>query len=46
VAACLAEGAGPSRERAERIFSESWDARVEEIRAYVGEAMLKAGRSL
>ncbi len=43
---CLAEGPGPSRERAERIFHESWDARVEEIRAHVGEAMLKAGRSL
>lgn len=43
---CLAEGAGPSRERAERIFHESWDARVEEIRSHVGEALLKAGRSL
>ena len=43
---CLAEGAGPSRERAERIFHESWDARVEEIRTHVGEALLKAGRSL
>ncbi|MDY7230723.1 spore coat polysaccharide biosynthesis glycosyltransferase ExoP [Hyalangium rubrum] len=43
---CLAEGAGPSRERAERIFHESWDARVEEIRTHVGEAMLKAGRGL
>lgn len=43
---CLAEGGGPSRERAERIFHESWDARVEEIRAHVGEAMLKAGRGL
>jgi glycosyltransferase involved in cell wall biosynthesis len=43
---CLAEGPGPSRERAERIFHESWDARVEEIRGFVGEAMLKAGRGL
>lgn len=43
---CLSEGTGPSRERAERIFHESWDARVEEIRTHVGEAMLKAGRSL
>jgi glycosyltransferase involved in cell wall biosynthesis len=43
---CLAEGAGPNRERAERIFHESWDARVEEIRTHVGEALLKAGRSL
>jgi glycosyltransferase involved in cell wall biosynthesis len=43
---CLVEGPGPSRERAERIFHESWDARVEEIRGHVGEAMLKAGRGL
>jgi glycosyltransferase involved in cell wall biosynthesis len=43
---CLAEGAGPSRQRAERIFSESWDARVEEIREHVGAAMLRAGREL
>lgn len=43
---CLAEGPGPSRERAERIFHESWDARVDEIRSHVGEALLKAGRSL
>jgi glycosyltransferase involved in cell wall biosynthesis len=43
---CLAEGPGPSRERAERIFHESWDARVEEIRGFVGEAMLRAGRGL
>lgn len=43
---CLAEGAGPTLERAERIFHESWDARVEEIRGHVGEAMLKAGRGL
>ncbi|OJH37094.1 glycosyltransferase [Cystobacter ferrugineus] len=43
---CLAEGAGPSRERAERIRHESWEAKVEEIRQYVGEAMVKAGRGL
>jgi len=43
---CLAEGGGPTLERAERIFHESWDARVEEIRTHVGEALLKAGRSL
>ena len=43
---CLAEGAGPRRERAERIYSESWDARVEEIRQHVGAAMLKAGKQL
>jgi glycosyltransferase involved in cell wall biosynthesis len=43
---CLAEGKGPHRERAERIFHESWDARVEEIRTHVGEAMLRAGRGL
>jgi glycosyltransferase involved in cell wall biosynthesis len=43
---CLAEGPGPKRERAERIFHESWDARVEEIRQHVGAAMLKAGKQL
>jgi glycosyltransferase involved in cell wall biosynthesis len=43
---CLAEGAGPSRERAERIRHESWEAKVEEIRTHVGEAMMKAGRGL
>ncbi|WP_257457024.1 glycosyltransferase [Archangium lipolyticum] len=43
---CLAEGAGPTRERAERIRHESWEAKVEEIRTFVGEAMLKAGRGL
>lgn len=43
---CLAEGAGPSRERAERIRHESWEAKVEEIRSFVGEAMTKAGRTL
>jgi glycosyltransferase involved in cell wall biosynthesis len=43
---CLAEGPGPSRERAERIRHESWEAKVEEIRGFVGEAMVKAGRGL
>ena len=43
---CLAEGGGPRRERAERIRHESWEAKVEEIRQHVGEAMLKAGRAL
>jgi glycosyltransferase involved in cell wall biosynthesis len=43
---CLAEGAGPSRECAERIRHESWEAKVEEIRAFVGEAMIKTGRGL
>ena len=46
IAEALAEGAGPSRERAQRIYAESWDARVEEIRKYVGEAMVKSGRAL
>lgn len=32
VAECLAEGAGPDRKRAQRIFHESWDARVDELR--------------
>ena len=36
---CLAEGGGPTpRTRAERIFHESWDARVDDIRQHVGEA--------
>jgi len=43
---CLAEGAGPSRQRAELIRHESWEAKVEEIRSFVGEAMTKAGRDL
>jgi glycosyltransferase involved in cell wall biosynthesis len=43
---CLAEGAGPTRERAERIRHESWEAKVEEIRGFVGEAMVKSGRGL
>lgn len=34
---CLADP-GPKRERAERIFHESWNARVDEIRGYVAEA--------
>jgi len=46
VAACLAEGAGPSRARAQRIFNESWDARVEDIRHYVGERLLSLGKPL
>jgi len=43
---CLAEGPGPTRARAERIRHESWEAKVEEIRSFVGEAMTKAGRDL
>ena len=43
---CLDEGAGPSRERAQRIFHESWDAKVEEIRRAVGETALRLGRTL
>jgi glycosyltransferase involved in cell wall biosynthesis len=43
---CLAEGPGPSRERAEKIFNESWDARVEEIRHYVGAALVADGKEL
>ncbi len=46
VQACLEEGAGCSRERAERIFHESWDARVDEIREHVGQALLQRGLSL
>src|SRR5690349_7342882 len=36
---CLREGAGPSRERAQQIFHESWQARVEEIRRHVGRTL-------
>lgn len=43
---CLAEGAGPTRERAEKIFHESWDARVDEIRRSVGERQLQMGKRL
>jgi glycosyltransferase involved in cell wall biosynthesis len=43
---CLREGAGCSRERAEKIFHESWDARVDEIRAHVGQALRQRGLSL
>jgi glycosyltransferase involved in cell wall biosynthesis len=37
---------GPKRERADRIFQDSWDSRVEEIRRHVGETMVKLGRGL
>jgi glycosyltransferase involved in cell wall biosynthesis len=43
---CLDEGAGPSRERAQRIFHESWNARVEEIREVVGQTALRLGKKL
>ncbi|HEY8212294.1 MAG TPA: glycosyltransferase [Myxococcaceae bacterium] len=39
VEACLREGAGPSRERAQRIFHESWQARVDEIRGHVARTL-------
>jgi len=35
VEAALREGAGPSRDRAQRVFHESWQARVDEIRGPV-----------
>lgn len=38
---CLAEGAGPSQERAQRIFHESWDSRVDDIRRHVGAAIIR-----
>lgn len=34
---CLGEGAGPTRERAQKIFHESWDARVDQIREAVAK---------
>lgn len=40
-AGCLKEGSGPSRERAQRIASESWEARVAEIRRHVEDALLR-----
>ena len=43
---CLAEGPGPNRERADKIFNESWDARVEEIRHHVGAALVADGKQL
>jgi glycosyltransferase involved in cell wall biosynthesis len=42
----LKEGGGPTLERARRIFHESWNARVDEIRHHVGEVMLKRGKAL
>lgn len=44
VDACLAEGPGPSLERAKRIFHESWEARVEEIRRHVAATVLRRAR--
>jgi glycosyltransferase involved in cell wall biosynthesis len=38
---CLREGAGPTRERARRIVHEGWEARVEEIRLHVSEALCR-----
>jgi glycosyltransferase involved in cell wall biosynthesis len=35
----LREGPWPSRERADRIFHESWDARVDDIRGHVSRAL-------
>ncbi len=37
----LAEGPGPCRERAMKIFHESWEARVEDIRHHLQEALLR-----
>jgi glycosyltransferase involved in cell wall biosynthesis len=42
----LKEGGGPSIERAKRIYHESWNSKVEEIRRFVGEALLRRGKSL
>ncbi len=41
VAEALAEGAGCSRARAQRVASESWESRVDEIRLAVGEALAR-----
>jgi glycosyltransferase involved in cell wall biosynthesis len=42
VDAALAQGAGPSQARAQRIYAESWDARVDAIRRHVAAAQLRA----
>jgi glycosyltransferase involved in cell wall biosynthesis len=39
VAAALQESPGPNKERAEKIYPESWEARVEELRVHVGQAL-------
>lgn len=44
VDAALAEGAGPDRKRAQKIFHESWDARVDDIRRYFGARMQSLNR--
>ncbi len=44
VEACLREGGGPSRDRAQRIFHESWQARVEEIRGHVSRTLSARAR--
>ena len=36
---CLAEGPGPRRERAQKMFFDDWEMRVDEIRAHVGRAL-------
>jgi glycosyltransferase involved in cell wall biosynthesis len=41
VGECLEEGTGPRRERAQRMFHESWEARVDDIRRHVGEAIAR-----
>jgi glycosyltransferase involved in cell wall biosynthesis len=38
---CLQEGTGPRRERAQKMLHESWEARVEDIRRHVGEALAR-----
>lgn len=45
VAAALKEG-GPNRERADRVYKDSWDSRVEDIRRHVGQTMVRLGRGL
>lgn len=46
VRACLADGGGPRRERAERVISERWEAKAEEIRHHVGESLVRLGKSI
>ncbi len=36
---CLREAPGPRRDRAQKMYADSWDLRVQEIRAHVGRAL-------
>jgi glycosyltransferase involved in cell wall biosynthesis len=42
---CLADGPGPRRDRAQKMFFDSWELRVQEIRGHVGRALLRRQRA-